>query len=264
MTQEYTESFFLSAGEVNAEGEMSLPLLTSKIIDIATAHANSLGIGNPDMSHLGLGWVLSRLTIEMSRWPLSNENYSITTWIENWNRHFSIRCFMIADGEGKECGFARSVWMVMNTKTRENAGLTHLELPECMIGTRECPIPRQTKHTAIIPADYTDDIPHGMHATLPGQTYTFKYCDLDYYRHVNTVRYISILLNQFPLERHDTSVIRRMELNFLHEARYAETVEILTSETDENSYSMSLIPASGEMEYSHPFLFARIFFSPRP
>jgi len=65
MKQEYTESHFLSAGEVNAEGEMSLPILASKIIDIATAHANSLGIGNPDMPDTDMGWVLSRLTVEM-------------------------------------------------------------------------------------------------------------------------------------------------------------------------------------------------------
>lgn len=55
----FSRSFFLSAGEVNAEGEMSLPLLVSKIIDIATAHANSLGIGNPSMAAMNRGWVLS-------------------------------------------------------------------------------------------------------------------------------------------------------------------------------------------------------------
>ena len=55
MTPEFKQTFFLSAGETNAEQEISLPLLTSKIIDIATAHANSLGIGNPAMGARGWG-----------------------------------------------------------------------------------------------------------------------------------------------------------------------------------------------------------------
>ena len=119
----YSQAFFLSAGEVNAEAELSLPLLTAKIIDIATAHANSLGIGNPSMEERGAGWVLSRLTIEMTRYPRVNENYTLSTWVESWNRHFSVRCFCISDPEGKPMGYARSIWMVMNTRTRDNEGL---------------------------------------------------------------------------------------------------------------------------------------------
>ncbi len=44
-----TQSFFISAGDCNAEKELSLTLLTAKLIDIATKHANMLGIGNPCM-----------------------------------------------------------------------------------------------------------------------------------------------------------------------------------------------------------------------
>ena len=47
-----SQTFFLSANDTNAQAEMSLPVLTSKIIDIATAHAKSLGIGNPAMESL--------------------------------------------------------------------------------------------------------------------------------------------------------------------------------------------------------------------
>lgn len=264
MTSEYTESFFLSAGEVNAEGEMAMPLLASKIIDIATAHANSLGIGNPSMAHLGLGWVLSRLTIEMQRWPKANENYSLTTWIESWNRHFSLRCFCIEDAEGKPLGYARSIWMVMNTATRENAGLGHLNLPDNMISTRECPIARQAKHTAIVPADSAANASSKfLKATYPTRRYTFKYCDLDFYRHVNTVRYITLLLNQFSLEQYDSHFLKRMELNFLHEAQYGTTVNILTSRSESNDglYNMALTDNSDDEPAT--LLFARLSFEKR-
>ena len=169
MTSQFSQTFFLSAGEVNAEGRLSLPLLTAKIIDIATAHANSLGIGNPAMSHLGCGWVLSRLTIEMTHYPAVNNIYTLSTWIEGWNRHFSTRCFRVDDAEGNPLGYARSIWMVMNTVTRDNAGLSHLTLPDGMIPDLPCPIERQAKHTTVPPE-------------MIDRHYTFRYTDIDYYR----------------------------------------------------------------------------------
>ncbi len=268
MQAEYKESYFLSAGEVNAEGEMSIPLLTSKIIDIATAHANSLGIGNPDMGALGFGWVLSRLTIEMNQWPIANHSYSITTWIEDWNRHFSMRCFMIADEKGNPLGYARSIWMVMDTVKRENAGLSHLNLPKEMISTRECPIARQTKHLGILPSEIDVSEKHNfLIATFPPRKYTFKYCDIDYYRHVNTVRYVTLLLNQFPLETYDHFSVRRIELNFLHEAHYGQEVMILTSGQNNPTPTYSLTFTAAKdfnlQSAKTPMLFARIFFTKR-
>lgn len=223
----YRETMFLSAGEVNAEAELSLPLLTAKIIDVATAHANSLGIGNPDMQGLGAGWVLSRLTIEMDRYPHVNETYSLATWIESWNRHFSVRCFRVEDSDGNPLGYARSIWMVMDTRTHENAGLSHLRLdPAMIVPSTPCPIERQARHMHIGSKD-------------SDRRYTFGYCDIDFYRHVNTVRYVVMLLNGYTLEEMDARYVRRLELSFLHEGRYGSTVDIRRRD----------IPGSGRSEY---------------
>ena len=101
---EYSQSFFISANESNPEGELAVNILVSNIIEIATAHANSLGIGNPSMEHLGAGWVLSRLTIDMTSYPKCNTQYTLTTWVEAFNRHFSTRCFSVKDESGKILG----------------------------------------------------------------------------------------------------------------------------------------------------------------
>ena len=233
MTNVFEDSWFLSAGEVNAEGEMSLPVLTSRIIDIATAHANSLGIGNPSMQSLGCGWVLSRLSIEMERYPRVNDTYRISTWVEGWNRHFSTRNFAVSDASGNPLGYASSVWMVLNYNTRENAGLSHLHLAPDMICSEKVPIARSGRHTVTKPS-------------CPVRSYTFKYCDLDFYRHVNTVRYLELLLNSFTLEEMDDCVVRRLDLAFMHEGRYGETVNIL-SQRDGSQIDLALADAaSGE------------------
>ena len=187
----YEEKYFLSASEANAERELSLPILTSKLIDIATAHANMLGIGNPSMEEIKAGWILSRLTIEMDRYPKVNDNYVVSTWIESTNRHFSERAFRIASENGEVYGFARSIWMVMDTENHTNVGLSHLEFKNEWIDGTVPPIERQAKHLNIVlPGEETENTKGTIIATRPAFDYCFKYCDLDFYRHVNTVRYL--------------------------------------------------------------------------
>lgn len=243
-----TRSFYLSAAECNAQQEMSLPLLAQKLIDVATKHANILGIGNPNMPNPDMGWVLSRLTVEMNRYPHENTNYSITTWVEDWNRHFSRRAFSIADEEGNIMGYARSIWMVLNTSDRSNAGLTGINFKPEWISNMECPIPMQEKHVRIEPDDNSP-------------VYRFKYCDIDFYRHVNTVRYIDLLLNQFDMQDYDENIINRLELSFLHEASYGMEIRIMkqTSETNALLHRLYLEKSDASM----PILYSRLRFAPR-
>lgn len=253
MQKSLTQTFFLSASETNAEAELSLPLLTTKIIDISTAHANILGIGNQAMESRGCGWVLSRLALEMQRYPKVNETYSLTTWIESWNRHFSERIVRIDDSEGNAVGYSRAIWMVLDTTSRESVGLSILNIPDGLSMPGECPIARQGKHRPVAPSDYTGELTAGaVRATNPPFEYLFKYCDLDFYRHVNTVRYIALLLNRFSLDEWDKMEVARMELAFMHESRYGRRVTVLRADEDLKS-QFSLTDEDGT-----PLMFASI------
>lgn len=258
MTPVFKESYFLSASESNAEQEMSLPILTAKIIDIATTHANSLGIGNPSMESLHAGWILSRLTVEMDSYPKVNDTYMIETWIESYNRHFSERSFRISAPDGRVYGYVRSIWMVMDFVNRTNLGLSHLPIPPDLVTGEKAPIPTQARHLQIVDSVEGELPKNTILATHPVFDYRFKYCDLDFYRHVNTLRYITLLLNRFSLEEHDESMVCRMELSFLHEAKYGMETQLLRadSEVDDKKVSSFLLR---NKEDSSSLLFARLF-----
>lgn len=244
-----TRRAYVSAAECNAQQELGLPMLAQQLIDVATEHANLLGVGNPNMPSPTMGWVLSRLTIEMERWPKVNTDYSVSTWVEDWNRHFSRRAFSITDSEGQILGYARSIWMVLNMADRSNAGLGNLHYDREWLSKKPCPIATQEKHQKIESG--------AGGATL----FRFKYCDIDFYRHVNTVRYIDLLLNQFEMEIYDRNSVGRLELSFLHEGNYGQTIEIRAEEsaTTPRLYRLSLTDASSNQE----LLYARIRFRPR-
>lgn len=263
---EHTGTWFLSAGDANAEHELSLPTLMLRLIDIATKHANILKIGNPYMPESNMGWVLSRACIDMEQFPVADSTYSISTWIESWNRHFSERAFRIFDSMGKTLGYARQIWMVLDTKTRTNAGLDGLSLPEGYRSECKCPIARQGKHFQMLLPDETDGTDRRIKvAESSPKEYTFSYSDLDAYRHVNTVMYVRLLMNQFSLRQHDESKISRIELSFLDEGAYGMTVDILkgavTERNDKNQEISDFLLRDHSTKA--PVLYSRIFLSPR-
>ncbi|MDE6258353.1 MAG: hypothetical protein K2M53_08250 [Muribaculaceae bacterium] len=254
MTPEYSQKIFISANEANPEGELAVNVLVTDLIMVATQAAMELGIGNPTMAHLNAGWVLSRLTIEMKSYPKVNTHYKIITWVESWNRHFSVRDFEIQDCDGNAVGFARSIWMVLNTETHENFGLSHLTLPEGAVSKRACPISRQEKHVDIHPSCSNEVPASALKANTEERNYTFQYNDIDFYRHVNTMRYVTLLLNSYTLEEFDRHFLSRLELSFLHEGNFGETVEIRRFNHPDDLSSFSLYSLKKEK----PILFARI------
>lgn len=200
--------FMIKPSECNAQQQLPLTLLVAQMIDLATDHANELGIGFLNLEPKGLGWVLSRLSVEMRKWPKNGEKYILSTWIESYNTHFSDRCFSVCDESGDAIGYGRTVWMIIDLNSHKSVGTANTVMPSEMIPAFDCPIPKWSKHRPFVPEKEVE--------------YTFKYTDLDYYRHVNTIRYISLLLNQFSLDDFDNHFLSRFDIAFAHEAKYGE------------------------------------------
>ncbi|MCH5217067.1 MAG: acyl-[acyl-carrier-protein] thioesterase [Muribaculaceae bacterium] len=213
-----SREYLVKPSESDANRQLPLTMLVAQLIDVATDHANQLGIGFLKLEPLGRGWVLSRLSVEMRRWPLTGEAYVVKTWIESWNAHFSERCFSFTTKSGETLGYARTIWMIIDLTTHQSVGTGGEHVPAELIDGSACPIPGLRRHRPFTPQKVTE--------------YVFKYCDLDFYRHVNTVRYISILLNQFTLADFDTHLLSRFDIAFAHEAKYGETAIIKSIEEE--------------------------------
>lgn len=214
MEKEFTRHFHLTGGETGPEGEMPLALLADRIIEMATLHADSLGVGYAAMIKENRAWVLSRLSVEVARYPRVNERYRITTWVENFNRRFSERNFEIADDAGKPIGYARTTWAAIDLASRGVGDLDIVTRLADVVIDRQCPIDKTPRITL------PDDIPARESA------YRFTYRDIDFNRHVNSVAYIRLLLDAWPLEFHDRYRVKRIDTVYLHEARYGDTVKL--------------------------------------
>lgn len=240
--KEFGRTYFLTAAECNAQGEMPLQLIVERVIEISTLHANAWGVGYAYLIKRNEGWVLSRVTVEMKRYPRINDSYSMTTWIEGYNRFFSQRNVAITDADGQIVGEARTVWMAINFSTRQGVDISQLSYINDNVSNRRC---------SIAPQGRIHRVDGGREAS-----HTFKYVDCDFNRHVNTVRYIELLMNQFDMPTYDSHMLARMEIAFLKETHYGDVATVRIDDRDLADCKMS-IDVSGESHCKARFVFTK-------
>lgn len=218
-----TRNYFLTAGETDAEGKMPISLIIERVIEVATEHANALGIGYAKLIERNVGWVLTRLSIKVDEYPGINEEYSVTTWIEGFNRLYSDRCFCMRDASGRVIAHVRSMWVAIDMAKRTAADLTPY-IDSVPLSPATCPIPKLGKMP-----------PLGEDAV--SEPYTFKFSDIDFNRHVNTVMYVRHILNQWPLSYFDSYQIAEFDIAFHQECYCGETVDIRLEQSDLSAHS---------------------------
>lgn len=210
----YSEASLLTAGQCGAEGVMPVTLLVARAIEVATAHANLLGIGYATLKELNLAWVLSRMSVEVLRYPAINETYTVETWIESFSRRFSERNFTVTDAQGRPVAYMRSVWAAVDVKNRSMGDLDLLGQKHIPMPATDCPIGKYRR------------TPHAGYEAPGVRNYRFQYCDIDFNRHVNSVKYLDIALNSWPVEVFDRLAIRRLDVAYMAECRFGEEAQI--------------------------------------
>ena len=71
------------------------------------------------------------------------------------------------------------------------------------------------------------------------------YSDIDYNRHMNTMRYIDLVFDSMPIEVPETLLAMRFDLNFMKEARYGDNL-VLMSQKQDNTYQFAFRNDAGE------------------
>lgn len=233
LQKHYTRRYRLTAAQCNAQRELAPAMLVQHIIEVATEHADALGVGFKNLAANGTLWVLSRCAFEVRRFPRLLEEYSLTTWVEGYNRHFSERNFEIRGEGGEVIGFARTIWVSIDMATRRPANLSGFDFLQEVVSDKECPISRQGKLRPIEP-------PQMCHP------YRFQVSDIDVNRHVNSSRYVELIINQMDQDTYDRFFVSRFEIEYRHEAHYGDEVEVCSAFSAEGDALLTSINLDGQ------------------
>jgi medium-chain acyl-[acyl-carrier-protein] hydrolase len=117
----YQKKYNIKSSDLDVTGKLKLSALFTCFQDIATLHAENLGVGVEKIGQLGLGWVLVRLRVEVLRYAIKDETILIETWYPGPKKFEFERDFGVWDQEGNMIAKAVSSWMIFDVKTRELA-----------------------------------------------------------------------------------------------------------------------------------------------
>ncbi|MDE6445721.1 MAG: acyl-ACP thioesterase [Alistipes sp.] len=199
--------------EVDFTLRATIPALGSVVLNTAGTDAHGKGFGVDALNAGNHSWVLSRIAFEFDRRPKQYDEYTVATWISDYGRVLSTRNFTLSDSSGSEFGRAVSQWAMIDLASRTAVDLS-------WVGDAHA--------DAIVDAEPPAEKPRKIRAVTPSERCEHRvvYSDIDFNRHVNTMRYIEMMLDMLPLERLTCEAPVRMDIHFMKECRYGQTLAV--------------------------------------
>ncbi len=191
-----------------------IPAIMRRVIESAWGDADRLGCGVERLNSMGYSWVLLRYKMVLNRTPEANEQLDIETWISDCSRVLTSRNFVLRDSSGELLGEAISQWCTIDLKSRRPIDLTLSEInyPQFITPRRlDVELPRRLPQL--------DGVTHSA-------THLATHADIDFNNHVNTFRYIEMMLSMLP---HATLAERGglvVDVQFVHESYLGEELTI--------------------------------------
>ena len=205
--------FRVEPQEVDFSLRITLVALGGNILNIAGIDAHTKGFGVDALNKDNFSWVLSRIAFEFDYRPEEYVKYEIATWISDYGRMLSTRNFELTDQTGVCFGRVVSQWCMLDLSKRTAVDLRAVAEShnDAIV---ECPSPAEKPRK--VPAPDAE----------PVLTHKVAYSDIDFNRHVNTMRYIEMMLDMLPVGMLTREAPVRLDIHFLKECRFGQTLTV--------------------------------------
>jgi len=226
MHKKRTYSFQIQPQYVDFQFRVTMAALGDILLTTAGMNADDNGFGLRMLHGLDSAWVLSRMAIEMKRFPDQYETIEVETWVEEVGRATTIRNFCIRDEKKEIIGNACSVWVMFDMKTRRAKDLQTLEgIHEYATGEIGL-IDKPIKLGSVEGEDYDG--------------FKVKYSDIDINGHVNSIRYIQWISDCFSLDCYRKCSVKRFEINYMNEMLYDDFVDIVGQQLEPGDFRFEI------------------------
>ncbi|KAG0582678.1 hypothetical protein KC19_3G076900 [Ceratodon purpureus] len=262
----YRQIFVIRSYEVGPDKSTSVREIFSLFQEMALNHVQLLGIAGDGfgatraMNRLGLIWVVTKMQVDVERYPVWPEVIEIDSWVASAGKNGMRRDWIMRSYKtGEVLARATSTWCMMNGTTRRLSKIpdeVRSEIEPNFMDHRfafsqdDSPVaPRITK---------LDDVSTEHRSSHLKSTPT----DLDMNQHVNNLKYINWVLESIPDEHIQTHKLASIVLEYRRECHSTDIVESLTSSktvingdetviSDSNDWCESGETPSRCCEYSH-------------
>ncbi len=123
----YKADYKVRIADADSRGLLKFPALLQMLQEIATEHAQMLGVDYSSLAAEGLGWALSKIIVNIDELPKWGERVFIETWASARDRIVTYREFVARDKDGRRLFTARSQWLVFDLKERRIARMSRVK-----------------------------------------------------------------------------------------------------------------------------------------
>ncbi|MCM1043043.1 MAG: thioesterase [Corallococcus sp.] len=215
MTNYLTKQYKINSGMCDARNEVSPKCLLQIFQDLAAENANEMGFGWSALNKDGKVWVLSKISVEIYKAVVADQEVDAYTWPLAPDRFFADREFIITDKFGNKLVAAYSRWCLLDTESRT---VTNAEALKNYYGgeylTQESGADRRVEK--IFP---TDDFVFVYDKTV-------RWSDLDLNGHVNNTNYAAYAVDACGSLFDRT--LKKFELTYACECRLGEVIAVKT------------------------------------
>jgi len=222
----FSEESVIRIADVDQGNDLTIASTFDLFQDAALSHAEILGVGREAMKQSGQAWILSRISVFMERRPQYGEKVTVRTWPRSSNKLFAVRDFDIlgAGGSGDVLVRGRSGWLIIDLeKHRPLRPQTVVETLPPNEGINALPgvnVESNDPPPSLAAGEFAPE-----HSVLRRACYS----DIDYNSHVNNARYIQWIQDLFEPEILVKAKQIRLDVNYLSEVRYGETISLYTA-----------------------------------
>ncbi len=219
-TEAYKRTEEIRSFEVNSEKNMNIAGIARKLQEMAWEHSSRLNYGYNDLIKKQFHWVLARTEIQIHRLPVWTEFIELSTWPSGLDGLFFVRDFEYKDQEEKLCISGSSDWLIINERLRP-------QIPNHVMES----IPIKDKKAL---GKYPEKLTYKTEMEKVFNVH-IRLSDLDPNYHTNNVRYYQWTVDCLAEKNISDNNITRIEMNFLHESKKSDDLEILYAK-DENAH----------------------------
>lgn len=212
MSEITTYKYSVEPQDVDFTLKASVASVINYMLNVAGTDAHRKGFGVDVLQGRSFTWVLSRLAVEVERRPEQYTDIEIDTWVNEFNRLTTTRNFRMHAGEEL---YAEGVsqWCVIDMESRSAVDLNIFkDIYDRALVDEASPIAPPLRLRGIVPQT--------------SMSRPVVYSDIDFNRHVNTLRYVDLIFDTLPLEVIEQRDKLRIDIHFIAEALYGECLSV--------------------------------------
>jgi acyl-ACP thioesterase len=218
----WTDIYQVRTYEADFKNKLKIENFANYIQESASRHASHRKVGFHELIEKNCVWMLSKLKIEIEKYPHIGEKIRLETWVDGKDRLYSYRDFHFYNEKNELIAAARTGWLILDIEKKRLRAAEEF-VKDFPANNGKCIIKGPIQKI------------ESIDTTLEKNVYKVLRSDLDILQHTNNVVYIKFLFNTLGNTLDNKSFVS-LEINFNAESKLNDELKITFLEKEENKF----------------------------